>query len=382
MNSVRPIAINLPQFHPIRQNNEWWGEGFTEWTNVTRAKPLFKGHYQPHLPADLGFYDLRLSESREAQAQMAKHYGIHGFCYYHYWFNGQRLLERPLQEILYMGKPDYPFMLCWANENWTRKWDGMDDDILMCQNYSEEDDIAHMTYLMRYFKDPRYITVDGKPVFILYKSFLLPDPSATARRWRKVAAEHGMELYLCHMVFGYRNEPVRLIDGFDAAIDFEPFGVRRTREQRYSTNLDYDSFYTLSERIRLKVSRVFKNDISVAKRFNVYDYDSMFTDLKPIKEFGMKLFPSAVPGWDNTARRPNNPALLLHGSTPDGFEKWLKLISDDFSPYSENENFIFINAWNEWAEGNHLEPCLRWGTQYLEALQKVFSPDSIKSNTY
>jgi len=166
MNSVRPIAINLPQFHPIRQNNEWWGEGFTEWTNVTRAKPLFKGHYQPHLPADLGFYDLRLSESREAQAQMAKHYGIHGFCYYHYWFNGQRLLERPLQEILYMGKPDFPFMLCWANENWTRRWDGMDDDILMCQNYSEEDDIAHMTYLMRYFKDPRYITVDGKPVFI------------------------------------------------------------------------------------------------------------------------------------------------------------------------------------------------------------------------
>ena len=166
----RLIAINLPQYHPFKENDEWWGKGFTEWTNVTKAKPRFRGHYQPHLPADMGFYDLRLPEVRQMQADLAKEYGIYGFCYYHYWFNGHRLMERPVSEILSSGEPDFPFMLCWANENWARNWDGGFKDILIEQNYSDDDDRNHMIYLCKeVFPDKRYIKVDGKPFFIIYK---------------------------------------------------------------------------------------------------------------------------------------------------------------------------------------------------------------------
>ena len=171
---IRPIAFYLPQFYPTDQNNEWWGKGFTEWTNVTKAAPQYKGHYQPHLPTDLGFYDLRLEEARIAQANLAKQYGIYGFCYYHYWFNGKLLLQRPVEEILKTGKPGFPFMLCWANENWTRVWDGGSKEVLIEQHYSPEDDKAHLEYLLPYFKDPRYIRINGKLVFAVYRSASAP----------------------------------------------------------------------------------------------------------------------------------------------------------------------------------------------------------------
>jgi hypothetical protein len=220
---IRPIAIYLPQFHPVPENDLWWGKGFTEWTNVAKAKPLFDGHYQPHLPADLGFYDLRLAEVREEQAAMAKKYGIEGFCYYHYWFNGKRILERPFNEVLSSGKPDFPFMLCWANENWTKVWDGGENNILLEQKYSDEDDISHIKSLIPAFKDERYIKVDGKPVFAIYRSANIPDVKRTLETWRKEAKKEGLELYLCRMEgFGTWGESY-LNDGFDAAISFEPF---------------------------------------------------------------------------------------------------------------------------------------------------------------
>lgn len=173
MNMKRVIAINLPQFHPFSENDEWWGKGFTEWTNVTKAKPRFWGHYQPHLPSDTGFYDLRLPEAREMQANMAREYGVDAFCYYHYWFNGKQLMERPIKEILETGKPDFPFMLCWANENWSRNWDGKFRSILIEQHYSEDDDINHMHYLCsKVFSDKRYLRIQGKPVFSIYRSNL------------------------------------------------------------------------------------------------------------------------------------------------------------------------------------------------------------------
>lgn len=194
----RVIAIHLPQFHPFLENDEWWGKGFTEWTNVTKAKPRFLGHYQPHLPSDTGFYDLRLPEAREMQANMAREYGIYGFCYYHYWFNGKRLMDRPVKEILASGQPDFPFMLCWANENWSRNWDGKFRNILIEQHYSEEDDIEHMRYLCsKVFQDTRYIRIDGKPVFAIYRSNFFPNMKHTIDVWRKVAKEeYGIELYL------------------------------------------------------------------------------------------------------------------------------------------------------------------------------------------
>src|SRR5437667_7337089 len=221
--SIRAIAFYLPQFHPIPENDAWWGKGFTEWSNVVKAKPLFRGHYQPHLPADLGFYDLRLPETRQAQADLARQYGIYGFCYYHYWFNGQRLLGRPLDDVLASGKPDFPFCLCWANENWTRRWDGRERELLMEQRYSDDDDRAHMRWLAEAFGDERYIRVNNKPLFLVYRASRIPDPLRTTTIWRDEAQRLGFgDLYLCRVesFADERDDPLRI--GFDAAVEFQP----------------------------------------------------------------------------------------------------------------------------------------------------------------
>jgi lipopolysaccharide biosynthesis protein len=375
MDKIRPIAIHLPQFHPTPENDDWWGKGFTEWTNVTKSKPLYKDHYQPQLPSDLGFYDLRLEEARLAQEQMAKHFGIHGFCYYHYWFNGKLILEEPVSRKLNNPKEDLPFMLCWANENWTRRWDGKDQEVLLKQDYSLNDDAEHIKYLIPFFKDERYIKVNGKAVFLVYKPFLFPNSKETTKIWRDIAAQNGVELYLCHCVFSYHKGWENLLDGFDAVVDFEPFGIRRTsvfsemkkqRDSKYKNN------------IQTRIINKIKNVVGITNTttnyvLNKWDYKWMTTNLKPLKDFPYKIFPNLVPGWDNTARRKNVPTLILDNSTPDLFEDWLTNVVNDFKPYSPEENFIFINAWNEWAEGNHLEPCQKWGTAYLERLQKVLS---------
>src|SRR5690242_15190569 len=193
----RLIAFYLPQYHPIPENDLWWGKGFTEWTSVAKAKPLFRKHYQPHLPADLGFYDLRLPETRSAQAQLARENGIYGFCYYHYWFNGKLLLERPFNEVLASSQPDFPFCLCWANENWTRAWDGLEHDILVAQEYDAEDDRRHIHWLVEAFRDRRYIRVNGKPLLLVYRVSNLPDPLQTASLWREEAHKLGIgDIYL------------------------------------------------------------------------------------------------------------------------------------------------------------------------------------------
>lgn len=222
MTKAKLIAFYLPQYHPIPENSAWWGTGFTEWKNVSKALPLFKGHYQPHLPADLGFYDLRLPEARIAQADLAREYGIHGFCYYHYWFNGRRILERPFNEVLASGSPDFPFCLCWANENWTRTWDGGSADILLQQDYSDEDDRNHIRSLLPALADSRYIRVDGKPLILIYRTELLPNPERTSDIWRSESYTAGIgELYLARVEsFTSGIEPASI--GFDAAVEFAP----------------------------------------------------------------------------------------------------------------------------------------------------------------
>ncbi len=221
---VRSLAFYLPQFHPIPENDEWWGDGFTEWTNVVPATPQFRGHHQPHVPADLGFYDLRVPEVRAAQADLALRFGVSGFCYYHYWFEGRRLLERPFDEVLRSGEPDFPFCLCWANENWTSAWDGKAREILIRQTYSPDDDLAHIRWLGVAFSDRRYIRVGGKPLLLVYRAHHLPDPLRTTERWRAEAERLGLgEIYLCSMQTGpaARIDPATL--GFDAAVQFAPF---------------------------------------------------------------------------------------------------------------------------------------------------------------
>lgn len=361
MSKVRAIAIYLPQFHPIKENNEWWGNGFTEWTNVTKAKPLFKGHYQPHLPADLGFYDLRLPEVREMQAKLAQEHGIYGFCYYHYWFNGKRILERPFEEVFKSGKPDFPFMLCWANENWTRTWDGGDSEILLEQNYSEEDDKQHINYLIPFFKDDRYIKIDGKPVIAIYRSGILPNVEKTLQTWRNEAKKHNLDLYIC-------NFEGKVADGeqkaFDAAVAFEPFAYLL----KYSKDRGFNKLVYISEKILILLKSLFNKSFEYRGIFDYEDFVNWHMN-KRIK-VSYKQFPGVSPSWDNSARKKRK-YILFKNASPRIYKKWFKHILKEFKPFSRDENLIFINAWNEWAEGNHLEPCMKWKSDYLEATKEV-----------
>ncbi|WP_339847450.1 glycoside hydrolase family 99-like domain-containing protein [uncultured Dokdonia sp.] len=359
---IKAIAIHLPQFHPIAENNEWWGNGFTEWTNVSKAKPLFKDHYQPHLPADLGFYDLRLEEARLAQEALAKTKGIHGFCYYHYWFNGKRILEKPVNGKLKNPKEDLPFMLCWANENWTRVWDGGEKNILLNQEYSLEDDKAHIQELINYFKDDRYIKVNGKPMFIVYRPRLFPNLKETVALWREEVKKAGFpDIYLGFArTFEYKDAVSK--DGFDFAFTFQPNFETRPDTLKESQVTRY--FYELSRRLKLP----FKNKYDL-----VYDY-AAYRDLQIQLGFEEDTYPTVTPMWDNTARRRVN-YFVLHDSTPEKYKKWLTHVAEKYPWKKMPEPFLFINAWNEWAEGNHLEPCQKWGTQYLDATQEVINKD-------
>jgi lipopolysaccharide biosynthesis protein len=358
--TVRLIANYLPQFHPIAENDEWWGKGFTEWTNVTRARRLFPGHYQPHLPTELGFYDLRLPEVREAQAALAREHGIHGFSYYHYWFNGRQVLERPLAEVVASGRPDFPFCLCWANENWTRTWDGGAHRVLLQQQYSREDDRAHIRWLIEVFRDPRYITVDGRPFFAIYRPSHMPDIRETLDLWREEAARAGLPgLYLCRFE-GFPGDRGDLAaTGFDAAVEFQP---------------DWPNLGPLvPEFLPVRTLRRLRLCPPPLRTVNLFRYRHLVERSLAKPDPGYKRFRCVMPGWDNTARRYRREgAMVVLGNTPHLYEQWLGAVLAGFRPYSADENFVFINAWNEWAEGNHLEPDQRWGRGFLEATRRAY----------
>jgi lipopolysaccharide biosynthesis protein len=355
------IAFYLPQFHPIVENDEWWGKGFTEWTNVTRAKPLFRGHHQPHLPADLGFYDLRLPEVRVAQADMAREYGIFGFCYYHYWFNGHRLLQRPFEEVLSSGEPDFPFCLCWANENWTRAWDGLDAELLIAQKYSDQDDLNHIRTLLPAFADHRYIRVEGKPLFLVYRAHQLPNAKAMTDRWREEAMRTGLgELFLCR-VENFHDQGHPRASGFDAAVDFQP------RWNTIGPLLHRTRRFHWARRLGLAETAYFEN--------NVYDYSDLIERVMAEDPPPYLRYPCVVPAWDNTSRRPGRPANIYVGSTPDIYKKSL-VAAIGRAAMGSSDPLVFINGWNEWAEGNHLEPCQRWGHAYLEATRDALLSSS------
>ena len=370
---MKAIALYLPQFHPIAENDEWWGPGFTEWTNVVKALPLFRGHYQPHLPADLGFYDLRVPESRQAQASLAEAHGISAFCYYHYWFNGRRLLERPFDEVLLSGAPKLPFCLCWANESWTRRWDGNDDHALIQQTYSVEDDVRHVEYLLRVFGDDRYIKIDDRPLFLVYRTGQLPDPAKTARIWRDRARAGGFRgLYLVSV----ESRPADTLPpgeiGFDAALEFAPdfSSLRRVIDSRWNIRarlLSIDGRWSIRTRLRSRLMG-YKFDHLVAR------YESLVNRALATPRVGYVRFRCVTPGWDNSPRRRRGARILV-GSTPQLYENWLRTVVDvtQAENWGREESIVFINAWNEWGEGNHLEPDKRWGRAYLEATARALS---------
>ena len=355
MNLTQAIAFFLPQYHPIPENDAWWGKGFTEWTNVCKERPRFRGHYQPHLPADLGYYDLRLPEVRQLQANLAKENGISGFCYYHYWFNKRRLLERPMNEVLKSGEPDFPFSLCWANGNWNRNWDGGNVKLLLEQNYSFSDDLDHIRYLCPIFADQRYIRVSGKPLFLVYQASSLPDPKKTTEIWRNEAIKQGIgELFLCRVESFHTEQVDPTKIGFDAAVEFAPdwsctgelLGRGRFRKLVSMVNPHKRSFF--SDR--------------------VFSYDQLAQRMLAKPQVSYPRYRCVTPMWDNSARRKNGATIFV-GSTPAKYEFWLTEIAKSAGTDSSHEPLIFINAWNEWAEGNHLEPCIKWGNQYLKATQ-------------
>jgi lipopolysaccharide biosynthesis protein len=346
MTDIKAIAYYLPQFHPIPENDRWWGKGFTEWTNVIRARPFFRGHHQPQLPTDLGFYDLRLPQVREEQAALARRFGLYGFCYYYYWFNGKRLLELPLEEMLRTGKPDLPFCICWANENWTRRWDGAESEVLIGQNHSEESDQAFIRDVIPVLKDSRYIKIGEAPLLLVYRAGILPNPHRTTEIWREQCRVAGIpKVHLCAVQSFGLTDPRPL--GFDSAVEFPPHGLNVAEIGRTIEGLD----------------REFAG--------KVYDYRDVVKHALTKPRTPYRQFRGVMAGWDNTARRRNNAHIFAY-ATPAEYELWLRgEIAFTEATHPPAERFVFINAWNEWAEGAHLEPDQQFAYGFLEATSRA-----------
>ncbi|MGD0391957.1 MAG: glycoside hydrolase family 99-like domain-containing protein [Acidimicrobiales bacterium] len=345
------LALYLPQFHPIPENDRWWGKGFTEWTNVTKAVPLFRGHVQPHLPADLGFYDLRVAEVREAQADLARSHGVTGFCYWHYWFAGRQLLQRPLDEVLATGAPDFPFCVSWANQSWSGIWHGAPNRVLMEQTYpGPDDDAEHFAHLAAAFEDPRYIRIGGRPLLFVYQPGNLPEPARFVDRWQKMAHDAGLGgLYLVASLgeatyLGGASYRSHVGDGFDAAVYFQfPFGrdgTTRVRERLLARGLVHGPMR--------------------------YPYPEVTAGPPPDLEG--RLFPAIYPNWDNTPRLGRR-GIVATGSTPERFGRHARRAIELASINPDDEQVVVIKSWNEWAEGNYLEPDAEYGLGRLEALR-------------
>lgn len=373
---VRTIAFYLPQFHPIPENDVWWGKGFTEWTNVVTGRPRFPGHYQPHLPADLGFYDLRLAETRIAQADLARNFGIEGFCYYHYWFKGKRLLQRPLDDMLASGTPSFPFCLCWANESWSRTWSGRDHDVLMRQDYDEADHAAHINWLVEVFQDPRYIRVDGRPLFLIYQAENIPDVTGMLRSWRAAATRLGLEPYLCAVHTGFSSlDPAGLRAlGFDGVVEFEP-----NREHFPVAKNPTGHAVSLARRLLpLRLYDMLRDSGWLGRRTlnTIVDYRAYVERSMARPVLDDTAFPCVFPSWDNTVRRTS--ATIIENHDPAEYRRWLAHAVSRVEGRSPDERLVFINAWNEWAEGCHLEPDQWHGKAFLEAtadiIEKVRQP--------
>jgi lipopolysaccharide biosynthesis protein len=351
--AVDVLALYLPQFHPIPENDQWWEPGFTEWTNVAAARTLFRGHRRPAMPGELGFYDLRLPEVRAQQAALARDHGVTAFCWWHYWFAGRRLLERPFREVLDSGSPDLPFCLGWANQSWSGIWHGAPDRILIKQTYPDGDDRAHFDELLPAFRDPRYYRVNGRPLFLVFRPQELPDAAAFVERWQQMALDAGLEgLYLVAFAetraWGTQYER-HVEDGFDAAVHVA-FPFERTARTR------------LRDKVRTSTELAGPGRYHFAR------------DLAPYpRSLRGVVHPCVYPNWDNTPRTQRRGTVAVD-ATPDRFARHVGQAVARASLNPSGQQLVFVKSWNEWAEGNYLEPDRRFGRGWLEALAREVSP--------
>lgn len=374
MSNTKIIALYLPQFHPIPENDQWWGPGFTEWTNVAKARPLFRGHIQPKIPADLGFYDLRLPETREAQAQLAKEAGIAAFCYYHYWFEGKQLLERPFNEVVASGSPDFPFCLCWANHSWSSAtWtaSGKESKMLMRQTYSEEDDVKHFYALLDAFRDKRYYKIDGRLVFVVYDVWGFDRVEQFIKIWRKLAEKEGLPgFYFIGMT--------------PSTLTFNPKTGQRCMPDLSSSSALYqgvldkgfDAVNSFGKRrgemlAKGKLLSIFTRALGVLHLnwgHETYDYEKTVRGYFAPEDKWENVFPTILPQWDRTARNANREGIYVN-VTPQKFEQHVKDAVGLIAHKNEQHQVIFLKSWNEWAEGNYVEPDQTYGHGWLHAIR-------------
>ncbi|MFO1089508.1 MAG: glycoside hydrolase family 99-like domain-containing protein [Hyphomicrobiales bacterium] len=344
---VQVVAFYLPQFHPIPENDAWWGRGFTEWTNVSKTVAQYEGHQQPKLPGELGFYDLRVPDVMRRQVELARQYGVHAFCFHYYWFSGKRLLEGPLDQFVTLADElAFPFCLCWANENWTRRWDGHEEDVLIRQSYTKADVEAVFEDLCRYITHPSYLRVDGCPVILVYRAGQIPNVRKVMQAWRKLARARGLPGL--HLVLTNAFETLDPLEhGFDASCQFPPHGLAQHLSDHQAPLLN-PQFQ----------GRVVRYDRLV---------DGVIDAYRQIEKPRAPFYPGVMPQWDNTARRPKT-SFVFHGATPGLYARWLQAamgLTRHLNP--ADRRLVFVNAWNEWAEGTYLEPDRRFGYGWLEA---------------
>lgn len=374
----RLIAFYLPQFHPTNLNDSWWGPGYTEWRSVAQARPLFKGHYQPHEPADLGYYDLRLPEIRERQAELAYEAGIEGFCYWHYWMgNGQVLLKRPFEEVLSSGKPDYPFCLGWANHNWTnRNWTKhsahLKEKNIVEVLYSKDDYLNHFNYVLPAFLDKRYIKVDGKPIFYIWDIDSIPDVTAFIEMWQDLAKRNGLKgIYFVGLLNTLQfkkstnGKPLPILNDLGSSIDgilekhFDAVNTINTKRAEYF----YDGrFNTIADMIASRFLRYY--------RMKVYDYRKLIDNMFVEEEKRENVWPMIIPNWDRSPRAGREASIYIN-TTPNMFKETLIRALDIVKDKEQDHRIIIIKSWNEWGEGNYLEPDLKYGHAYLDVLKEV-----------
>lgn len=347
---MKIISFYLPQFHTFPENDQWWGKGFTEWVSVKSAEPQYKGQYQPRVPLNQNYYDLTDVKNMVWQAEMAKKYGVYGFCYYHYWFDGKMLMEKPVDQMLHTPEVDIPFCLCWANENWTKAWATNQKEILISQTYGDKKDWKkHFEYFLEFFQDKRYIRIDGKPLLIIYRPEIIPTLKEMLECWNSMAIESGLAgITYVYQQKDYNHQTDENGELFSYGIEYQPSRVMADQRKTLSVFVE-------------KAKRVFSNHIGL------YDYDDAWERILATKPMDEKMFPGAFVDWDNTPRYKEK-ASIYKGVTPEKFEKYLtRQILHAKEVYKKDMMFMF--AWNEWGEGGYLEPDEKYGYRMLEAIQ-------------